>query len=485
MIWDFCNIFVGMKIKSCLIFICIFSFCVLLSIKAQVIATGGRHSIVLCSDSTVKAWGYNGYGQLGNGNIMEQHSGVPIINLSQVKQLAGGLFHSLFVKSDGTVWASGRNNNGPLGDGTNIDRSLAVQLIGLNGIIQAAGGGEHSLFLKNDGTVWACGLNGSGQLGDGTNISKNIPIQIVGLSDVIQVAAGAEFSLFLKSDGTVWACGHNGFGQFGNGSTAAKNMPVQILGLIEIVQLSAGEWHSLFVKRDGSVFSAGRNNYGQLGDGSTIDKNVPIQIIGLSDIIQADAGGIHSVFVKRDGSVWSCGLNSGGNNDGQLGDGTKVDRSVPVQVINSWGSGKIIYASATREHTLFLHENGTIWACGRNNYGQLGYGSFTTVNSFVPVRSKNICPVVSATINNMKSKKCLMSVDIRNSNSDAILNTSFEMDDATLIFYNYLGQPIKLIRNLFGQEAGINIDGINNGIYLLSILQNQKSICTSKWIFMN
>ena len=482
MIWDFCNIFVGMKIKSCLIFICIYSFCVLLSIKAQVIATGGRHSIVLCSDSTIRSWGYNGYGQLGNGNIMEQHSGVPVVNLSQVKQVAGGLFHSIFVKSDGTVWTSGRNNNGPLGDGTNIDKSFAVQVIGLNEVIQAAGGGEHSLFLKNDGTVWACGLNGSGQLGDGTNVSKNVPVQIMGLSDIVQVAAGAEFSLFLKSDGTVWACGHNGFGQFGNSSNASKNRPVLITGLTEIVHISAGEWHSLFVKKDGSVFSAGRNHYGQLGDGSIIDKNVPVQIIGLSDIIQADAGGIHSVFVKRDGTVWSCGLNSGGNNDGQLGDGTKVDRSNPVQIINSWGTGKIIYAVATREHSLFLHEDGSIWACGRNNYGQLGYGSFTSLNSFIPVRSKNICPVVSNLSNNLKSKKCLMSIDIRNSNSDAILKTSFEMNDAQLIFYNYMGQHIKVIRNLKGYEAGINIDGMDNGIYLLNIMENRKTICHSKWI---
>lgn len=122
-----------MKWYPFLIFIgIVWSFFFIAPLTAQMIAAGGRHSLAICDDSTLRSWGYNGYGQLGNGNIMEQHSGVPVVNLSQVKQVAGGLFHSIFVKSDGTVWACGRNNNGPLGDGTNIDKSFAVQVIGLN-----------------------------------------------------------------------------------------------------------------------------------------------------------------------------------------------------------------------------------------------------------------------------------------------------------------------------------------------------------------
>jgi alpha-tubulin suppressor-like RCC1 family protein len=128
----------------------VFSLLMIISNRslAQQIAAGGRHSLAICADSTVQSWGYNGYGQLGNGNITEQHSGTQVIGLESIVQVAGGLFHSLFVKSDGSVWSCGRNPLGNLGDGTNQDKSIPVQVLGLVDIIQAAGGGEHSLFLR-------------------------------------------------------------------------------------------------------------------------------------------------------------------------------------------------------------------------------------------------------------------------------------------------------------------------------------------------
>lgn len=473
-----------MKIKTGAVLFYLMFLLTPLSLCAQVIASGGRHSMNICADSTVRSWGYNGFGQLGNGNLTEQHTSVLVINLSGIKQVAGGLFHSLFVKSDGTVWSSGRNANGPLGDGTSIDKNVTVQVKGLTQINQAAGGGEHSLFLRNDGTVWVCGLNSSGQLGDGTNISKNAPVMINGLTEIIQVAAGAEFSLFLKRNGTVWACGHNGYGQFGNGTTISKNIPVQVAGLTDIVQLSAGEWHAVFVKNDGTVFTTGRNNYGQLGDGSTLNKSTPTQVVGLSGIIQSDAGGIHTVFVKSDGTVWSCGLNSGGNNDGQLGDGTNVDKLIPVQVISSWGTSKIIYADACREHSLYLEDNGTIWGSGRNNYGQLGYGSFTTANFFTPVKSVVKCAVLPVSNSNIKSKYDKFYFYPNPTDSETTLMSDINLKGATLIFYNCYGQQVHLIKNSIGHGFTINKGELRKGIFFVKLLQNNLVISNSKLIIM-
>ncbi|MBK8450344.1 MAG: hypothetical protein IPL42_10105 [Saprospiraceae bacterium] len=124
----------------------VFIFCQPHVSYAQLVAAGGRHSLAICSDSTVHSWGYNGYGQLGNGRILEENKGVKVTGLSGIIQVAGGLFHSLFVKQDGTVWACGRNPLGPLGDGTIENKTTPVQVVGLTNIIQAAGGGEHSLL---------------------------------------------------------------------------------------------------------------------------------------------------------------------------------------------------------------------------------------------------------------------------------------------------------------------------------------------------
>jgi alpha-tubulin suppressor-like RCC1 family protein len=435
---------------------------------AQRIAAGGRHSLAICADSTVEAWGYNGFGQLGNENTTEQHSGTQVTGLTGITQVAGGLFHSLFVKSDGTVWACGRNVLGPLGDGTDDDKTIPVQVSGLTGIIQAAGGGEHSLFLKSDSTVWACGNNSSGQLGDGTNVSKNTPVQVIGLTGVIQVAGGAEFSLFLKKDGTVWACGHNGFGQYGNGTNASSNIPVQVSGLSGIVQLSAGEWHSLFVKKDGTVFSSGRNQYGQLGDGTAEDTNTAVLITTLSGITQAEAGGIHSVFLKNDGTVWSCGLNSGGNNNGQLGDGTEVDKLTPVQVIPAWGSGHIVRAEATREHSLFLHSDGLLWATGRNNYGQLGYGDFTTANSHTPVLSSTVCNTIPTSLQGIHHTE--NEIHISPNPGCGVFYVKSENIISQLEVFNMFGEIIYFLSNMQHHHGvEINLTGHAGGIYFLRV----------------
>jgi alpha-tubulin suppressor-like RCC1 family protein len=442
---------------------------------AQRVSAGGRHSLSICADSTVQAWGYNGYGQLGNGNIDEQNTGTQVAGLLGVVQVAGGLFHSLFVKSDGTAWSCGRNTLGTLGDGTNDNKTNAVQVNGLTNIIQAAGGGEHSLFLRSDGTVWACGNNSSGQLGDGTSANKNSPVQVNGLSDIIQIAAGAEFSLFLKNDGTVWACGHNGYGQFGNGTNKSSNVPVMISGLSDIIQLSAGEWHSLFVKNDGTVFSSGRNQYGQLGDGTTVDKSTASLIATLSGVTQAEAGGIHSVFLNSNGSVFACGLNSGGNNDGQLGDGTAIDRHTPVEVAASWGSGTIIRVEATREHSLFLHSDGLLWAAGRNNYGQLGYGKFTTPNSSTPVRSSTVCNALPTSVTAVAQVE--NEIQVFPNPSSGILYITSERPIVHVEVINIIGGTVFLLSNLNERySAEIDISDKPSGVYFLRITDLDKRV---------
>ena len=446
---------------------------------AQQIAAGGRHSLAICADSTVQAWGYNGYGQLGNGNLMELHSGTQVIGLNRIIQVAGGLFHSLFVKHDGTVWSCGRNPLGNLGDGTNTDKTTPVQVLGLISVIQAAGGGEHSLFLKSDSTVWACGNNSSGQLGDNSNINRNTPVQVNGLSGVIQVAAGAEFSLFLKADGTVWACGHNGYGQFGNGTNTSSKVPIMVSGLSEIIQLSAGEWHSLFLKNNETVYSSGRNQYGQLGDSATIDKNIASIITTLSGITQVEAGGIHSVFLKNDGSAWSCGLNSGGNNDGQLGDGTSVDRHTPVQVISSWGGGSIVQVEATREHSLFLKSDGVLWAAGRNNYGQLGNGAFTGLNSLTPLLSSAVCNSIPTSVDAISINEDDVNIFPNPSSGRLYITSEKEISEIAII--NISGETVVLFINASQVNIiEINLSDNSKGIYFVRILDSKKNVTTKK-----
>jgi len=146
------------------------------------IAAGGHHTVSLKSDGTVWAWGYNGYGQLGDGTYTDSSPPVQVYGLSGVTAIAAGYYHTVSLKSDGTVWAWGSNDGGQLGDGTTTQRATPVQVIGMSGITTIAAGYWHTVSLKSDGTVWAWGSNGDGELGDGTTTDRYTPVQVRGLN---------------------------------------------------------------------------------------------------------------------------------------------------------------------------------------------------------------------------------------------------------------------------------------------------------------
>lgn len=349
--------------------------------QSQSLSAGGSYSLFVCNDSTVNTWGYNAYGQLGDGTTVNKTIPQQIL-LSDITAVAGGSQHSLFLKNDGTAWASGTGTFGVLGDGMNTDAITPVQ-VSLTGITAVAAGNLHSLFLRNDSTVWASGWNTYGQLGDGSTSNRLTPVQVSGLSGIVAIAAGYGHSLFLKNDGTVWACGYNYSGQLGD-STSNNNRttPVQVYDLSGVTAIAAGQFHSLFVKNDGTAWACGGNSFGQLGDGTTTGKIIPVQITTLSGVTKVSSIADFSLFLKNDGTAWGCGV----NNDGQLGDGTTNSSSTPVQVSSLTGITSI---AAGNQHSLFAKYDGTVWACGTDVNGQLGNGPQS--NSSVPVQVINLC----------------------------------------------------------------------------------------------
>lgn len=360
------------------LFIILGTLCISLNVKSQTISSGQYHSLFICPDGRAISTGINNLGQLGNGTNDTQFSPVIVSELSNIITVSAGQAHSLFLKNDGTVWACGYNTEGQLGDGTNIHKNIPVQVNNLSNIIEISGGG-HSLFLKSDGTVWASGNNQYGQLGDGTNIDRNIPVQVNGLSNIVAIAGGSRHSLFVKSDGTVWACGYNGDAQLGNETIAyTSNIPVQVSGLSNIIAVAGGGEHSLFLKGDGTVWACGKNTYGQLGNETiAFEADTPVQVVDLSNITAISAGSLHSLFLRNDGNVWACGRNW----EGQLGDGTTVNKSTPIQIA---GLSSVNTIASGFWCSLFLNNNGSIWATGNNAEGQFGNG--TNTGSLFPIQ---------------------------------------------------------------------------------------------------
>jgi alpha-tubulin suppressor-like RCC1 family protein len=286
-----------------------------------------------------------------------------------------GARDSLFLKSDGSLWVMGWDIFGELGDGGSNNAIRPEQIVASN-VTAIAAGGSHNLFIKSDGSLWAMGYNSSGQLGDGSLTSTNRPKLIVP-SGVTAIAAGAGHSLFLKSDGSLWAMGGNDHGQLGDGTFNNTNRPEKIVPG-GVTAIAAGYYHSLFVSTNGSLWAMGRNDNGELGDSTFGDPasnnstNKPEQIVP-SGVTAVAAGRGHSLFLKSDGSLWAMGWNQGG----QLGDGSYNTSNTAEQIL----PGGVAAIAAGFGHSLLLKTNGSLWAVGYNAYGQLGDGTFNNTNS--------------------------------------------------------------------------------------------------------
>jgi len=356
------------------------------------LSAGFGHVLVLKSDGSVWSWGYNEYGQVGDGTTTNRSLPSQVQGISGVAAIFGGGMHSLALKFDGSLSSWGYNSSGQLGDGLVPNHSTAVFVPGLTSVVKVAAGGHalgisHSVALKSDGSVWTWGSNMFGQLGDGTETNRNLVVEVPGLSDVISVAAGFADTFAVKSDGTVMAWGLNTFGELGDGTTTSRSSPVKVTGLTGVVAISTGDYlNVLALKSDGTVWAWGNNNDGQIGDGTKSNRSSPVKVPGLSGVVALAAGSNHCIAVKSDGTVMAWGHNS----FGELGDGTTTDRSSPVSVTGL--SGVVAVASGV-VHSLALRSDGTVWAWGDNGYGQLGDG--TATGRSLPAQVPGISGVVA------------------------------------------------------------------------------------------
>jgi alpha-tubulin suppressor-like RCC1 family protein len=264
----------------------------------------------------VWAWGWNIYGQLGDGTLAERHLPVQVAGLAGVIAISAGAYHSLALKSDGTVWAWGSNYYGELGDGSSIHRPTPVQVVTDTGplasIAAISAGGSHSLALMQDGTVWAWGWNKWGQVGNGVTAATGQPtaVRVVDLDNVTYISGGGVHSLAVKSDGTAWSWGNNRTGTLANGSVLDSAVPMQVVDtsgapnyLTGVVAVAGGEYHSMALKADGTVWTWGENVYGELGD--VVDSQTiwtsfrPLLVQGLTDVIAVAGSGFTPYALQR------------------------------------------------------------------------------------------------------------------------------------------------------------------------------------------
>lgn len=243
---------------------------------------------------------------------------------------------------------------------------------GLNPVVIAGGtfGDIDPVFLTDDGKVWGAKKS--------ANLSNKMIFDKVLLNNVSVLETSMYMNAAVKNDGTVWVWGGSPDYGDGKGSRPESAVPVQIPGLNGAIDVSVGYTGSVFVlKKDGTLWAWGENTYGQLGDGTTINRTFPVQVKGISSVTDVAAANNYTVALKNDGTVWAWGY----NRNGQLGDGTSVNKLSPVRVLNISSITEIYAfddgAFATKNH-------GDAWAWGANWNGSLGDG--TTITRNTPVK---------------------------------------------------------------------------------------------------
>ncbi|MBI2891813.1 MAG: hypothetical protein HYY13_13650 [Nitrospirae bacterium] len=301
------------------------------------VSSGGSHACALVAGGTVKCWGKNANGQLGDNSTTERTSPVAVCDagscatsLSKVAAIAAGGSHTCALIYDGTIKCWGLNTSGQLGDGTNNQSLTPVAVSGITTAVAVSTGDNHTCAVLADGTPRCWGYNASGQLGNGDNVNQNTPVTLSGNpAGVRSIAAGGDHACFVGAGGTAQCWGLNTDGQLGDGTNTTRNTPAAVAGSWNL-WLTAGKNHTCALNVSGTATCWGDNANGQIGDGSTADWNIPKGVFGLASIVSLAGGGDFTCASLSDGAA-KCW---GGNTYGQVGDGTTAQRSMATAVIN-------------------------------------------------------------------------------------------------------------------------------------------------------
>lgn len=344
------------------------------------LALGFSHSCARMLDGTVRCWGTNYGGQLGDGadagdNPPDQLRPKNVVNMTDAIAIAAGTTHTCAVHKTGKVSCWGGGTSGTLGNGKNESSNAPVDVVGVDDAIAIGAGGPVTCIVHRDGTASCWGSNSYGGLGDGTTASSNVPVKVNDLKNVVQIAPSTNHTCALLADGDVYCWGGAVDGQLGTGSLVPTTKPTKITTLSDVAQVAVASRYGCARMKSGSVACWGTNDLGQLGNGSppsTEPNPSPISVPYISDAVSIWTGYGHTCAVRKTGAV-ACW---GDATYGQLGIGP-VDAggqtALTPQAVKDLTNAKSVWTGGDRTCAITADNKAYCW--GANFDGELGNGS--------------------------------------------------------------------------------------------------------------
>lgn len=341
------------------------------------VAAGGLHSCMINAEGRAYCWGGNERGQLGAGGANSEVKPLAVAGDIRFTAIAAGLAHSCAIARSGAAWCWGENERGQLGDRSTMARQAPARVAGERVFTAVGVGVAHSCALDSRTEALCWGSNAHGQLGSGSLASDiGAPTLVAGDHHYSSIAVGWNFTCALDG-GRAFCWGENGDGQLGDGSITDSRVPAPVAGGLTFRSIATGATHACGVTLRGEAYCWGNNSGGQLGDGTRLGRRVPTAVKTSLRFVAIATGALHTCAVTAEGEAFCWGR----DNYGQLGDGGSAqDSAEPVRVV---GNHSFAAMRAFGSHTCATTSSGEGFCWGYNLDGQLGDGS--RVNRTRPV----------------------------------------------------------------------------------------------------